>query len=61
MKIEITKEDYNDILMAIAVAGASMGSGFRMEYEVLRQKIEDAWERAIEEEVLTRIARAKSE
>ena len=37
MKIEVTWEDYNDIIMAIAVAKASSGLRFGHDYEMLRQ------------------------
>ena len=54
MKIEVTWEDYNDIIMAIAVAKASSGLRFGHDYEMLRDRIVTAWGNAEEEEILTR-------
>ena len=59
MKIEITREDYNDIMMAIAVAKASCtGTAFQMGYDDLRDRFMTAWENAEEENVIERIERA---
>ena len=59
MKVEITREDYNDIMMAIAVAKAScIGTAFQMGYDDLRDRFMTAWENAEEENLIERIERA---
>ena len=61
MKIEISKEDYQDLRLAITAATNYFGPGYRMSYESLRERLVDAWETALEEEIIARYAKAKAE
>lgn len=56
MKIEISKDDYQMLRMAITAATNYFGPGYRMSYEDLRERLVDAWETAMEEAIVERYA-----
>lgn len=61
MKIEVSREDYQMLRMAITAATNYFGPGYRMSYEDLRERFVDAWEKAMEEEIVGRYAALRDE